>query len=340
MQAPNQKNLSHSAATLLETCNSFIWLRNLLLLSVSREYNGGVLAALFLLQTISVPAARLQELLSRVVEEAEMLRQNAPKALAEETLEQRALRAPSRFRPRVGSAAVTPAAPQFQTREIVSEYSIGALKETGSDRLTEFRQVVSVDGRPIQSRESARHALSLGIQSAEDRVRKRMLEDFERHGLVGSVTDFGILLLQFTKRGIRDVKLTPAGATMIGGDQALVFDYQHTSGETGVVDFARRKITRYPLQGKLFVRLRDGLPLRVTCTVRRVEDKHEYRDEGSVDYALTAHGFVAPVSVVHRGVVDGQLTVENLFHYTPFKTFGADAEIKFTEVPDPPPPKP
>jgi hypothetical protein len=51
---------------------------------------------------------------------------------------------------------------------------------------------------------------------------------------------------------------------------------------------------------------------------------------------------LTPVSVVHRHRVDDQLVTENLYRYEPFKLFAADAEIKFTEVPDastlPPPP--
>ena len=47
----------------------------------------------------------LSKILARVSEEAEVLQQNAPKILTQETLEQRALMPPSRFRPRNESAA-------------------------------------------------------------------------------------------------------------------------------------------------------------------------------------------------------------------------------------------
>ena len=47
----------------------------------------------------------LPDLLSRVAEEAEILQQNAPKSLTQETLEQRALMPATRFRPRIGKAA-------------------------------------------------------------------------------------------------------------------------------------------------------------------------------------------------------------------------------------------
>ncbi len=51
----------------------------------------------------------------------------------------------------------------------------------------------------------------------------------------------------------------------------------------------------------------------------------------------SAHGFLVPASVVHRHLVDGKLITENLYRYEPFKTFGADTEIKFTEFTDVPP---
>ena len=76
----------------------------------------------------------LPELLARVAEEAEVLRQSAPKALTQETLEQRAVMPPSRFRPRIGKAALEPTKPRLRVREIVSEYSVGTLRQSASDR--------------------------------------------------------------------------------------------------------------------------------------------------------------------------------------------------------------
>src|SRR6266566_5064990 len=79
----------------------------------------------------------IPDLLSRVAEEAEILQQNAPKAVSRETLEQRALMPPSRFRPRLGKGAAEPAKPRLQVREIVSEYSVGTLKDSASHDLYE-----------------------------------------------------------------------------------------------------------------------------------------------------------------------------------------------------------
>ena len=298
-----------------------------------------LLSALLATQAPS-PAPTLPEILARVAEEAEVLEQNAPKALTQETLEQRAWILPPRPVLRVGKAATVAPKPKLLVREIVSEYSVGTLKESDSADLVEFRQVVSVDGRRVQSAEHARHALSLGIQSADDRVRKRMLEDYARHGLVDVATDYGLILLAFTKRGIENMRVDPAGETRVGAEDALVFSWRQNSAAGGELEFFGNQSTRRPLQGKLYVRKSDGLPLRVQAWAEHPDAKRSIRDEAAVDYALSTHGFLMPASVVHRHLVDGELKTENLYRYEPFKLFSADAEIKFTEVPETPPPPP
>jgi hypothetical protein len=297
------------------------------------------LLSMLLATQAPAPQPTLPEILARVAEEAEVLDQNAPKALTQETLVQRALIPPPRFQPQVGRAATVAPRLQLSVREIVSEYSVGTLKESDSRNLLEFRQVISVDGRPVQSVEHARHALSLGIQSPDDRVRKRMLEDFARYGLADVATDYGLILLAFTRRGLEDMQLNPAGETRVGADDALAFSWRQTSTAGGELEFHGNQAVRRPLEGVLYVRKSDGLPLRVQAWAEHRDAKRLIRDQATVDYALSAHGFLVPASVVHRHLVDGRLTIENLYRYEPFKLFSADAEIKFTEAPDPPPKK-
>jgi hypothetical protein len=295
----------------------------------------------------------LPDLLSRVAEEAEMLQQNAPKSLTQEVLEQRALMPATRFRPRIGKKATTMAAPppRLVVRQIVSEYSVGTLKESTVQNLTELRQVISVDGRKVQSAASARHALSLGVTSADDRIRKRMLEDFAKHGLVDIATDYGIFLLAFTKRGLENMKVTLGGEEQVGADAAWVLNWQQTSPDAGLLQFVGNQASRVALRGRLLVRKSDGLPLRIQSWTEHSEDATQVllqswsghpptqtvRDEATVDYIQSAHGFLTPASVVHRHLVDGHVMTENLYRYEPFKMFSADAEIKFTELEAPPP---
>jgi hypothetical protein len=279
-------------------------------------------------------------LLERVSEEASIFQQNMPKALTQETLEQRSLMPPSRFHPRIGKAATEPQKPRLRVREIVSEYSVGALKDSASTDLVEFRQVVSVDGHPVQSQETARRALSLGMQSADDRIRKRMLEEFAKYGLVDIATDYGLILLAFTPRGLDNMTLQPAGEAQVGAETALVFAWKQNSTAGGELEFHGRQSAHRALQGTLWIRKNDGLPLRIRAWAEHPDPaRHQIRDEATVDYVQSPHGFLTPVSVVHRHLVDGQLVTENLYRYDPFKLFSSDAEIKFTEVPEPPPVK-
>ena len=281
--------------------------------------------------------ADLSNILTRLAEEAEAFRQNAPKTLTRETLEQRAVLPPSRFRPRVGEAARETPALRLQIRKIVSEYSVAPLQGSDSPNLYEFRQVVSVDGRPVQTDENARHALSLGIQSADDRVRKRMLEDFAKNGLVDIATEYGLILMAFSKRELEHVKIEPRGRSYLGADSVLELAWQQTSDEAGVLEFQGKQVKRRALEGLLWVRESDGLLLRVAAWFEHPGLKKEMvRDEAVVDYARSSHGFLVPASVHHRHLIDGKVITENLYSYEPFKLFAADAELKFTEVPDPP----
>jgi hypothetical protein len=167
-----------------------------------------------------------------------------------------------------------------------------------------------------------------------------MLEDFAKHGLVDVATDYGLILLAFTKRGQENMQVKPAGETRVGAEDAMVFSWRQTSTAGGELEFFGNQIEHRPLQGMLYVRKSDGLPLRVQAWAEHPDAKRTIRDEAAVDYALSAHGFLMPASVVHRHLVDGQLKTENLYRYEPFKLFSADAEIKFTEVPETPPTPP
>jgi len=292
-----------------------------------------LLAVIWILPAHGQPAS--PAVLSRIAEEAEVLQQNAPKVLSQETLEQRAVMPPSRFRPRIGAAANEAPKPRTVVREVVSEYSVGTLRESDSPNLVEFRQVVSVDGRPWQSLENARRALSLGVHSADDRTRKRMLEDFAKHGLVDIATDYALILLAFSKRGLGQMKIETTGEDQVGADEATILHWQQTSPEAGELEFHGRQMARRALQGTLWVRKSDGLPLRIQAWAEHTDAKHKIRDEATVDYVLSPHGFLTPASVVHRHMVDNNLVTENLFRYEPFKLFGAESDIKFTAEPDP-----
>ncbi|HXM45910.1 MAG TPA: hypothetical protein VN924_32045 [Bryobacteraceae bacterium] len=277
-------------------------------------------------------AQALPDILSRVSEEAEVFRRVAPQVLAEETLTQRALKAPPRFHPRLGSAAAQPAIAERQTREIVSEYSFGAFKDA-PESLHEFRQLISVDGQAVSAAAAARHSLALGLTSSDDHARKRMLEDFQKYGLTDAAVDFGPLLLLFTRRQAGHYHFELTGDGRIGADQVKIVSYTQISGPGRMLVFQGRRATHQPIQGRIYARVPDGVPLRITIVASRVESrpngKSTFRDEAVVDYTPNAQGFLAPAAVTHRAFAGDQLLVEDDFRYSTFRKFGADAEIKF-----------
>jgi hypothetical protein len=297
------------------------------------RYNGDMRAWILLasLPMLGGQTLPLADILSRVSEEAEVFRRVAPRALAEETLAQRSLKPPPRFRI---AGAKAPAKPEYRTREIVSEYSFSGVKESEAV-IHEFRQVISVDGRPITTPEKARHALSLGLQSDDDRTRKRMLEEFRKYGLIDAAMDFGQVILLFSRRRLHNYDFRIVGTDRLGADEATVLSYDQRQGDQGFLVFEGRKTIRSKLDGKLWVRRTDGLPLRISLRAQWTEQRNTRRHEAVVEYALTSFGTVGPASVKHSEYFDDLLITENLFRYTPFKKFGADAAIKFDAEPEP-----
>ena len=167
-----------------------------------------------------------------------------------------------------------------------------------------------------------------------------MLEDFARYGLVDIATDYGTILLAFTKRGLQNMRVSLAGEEQVGADSAWALHWQQITPAGGMLEFMGNQASRRPLEGRLLVRKLDGLPLRIQAASAHSQNGHSILDQATVDYIASPHGFLTPASVVHRHIVDGQLITENLYRYEPFKMFGADTEIKFTELTDMPSPAP
>jgi hypothetical protein len=176
------------------------------------------------------------------------------------------------------------------------------------------------------------------MTSRDDRMKKRMIKDFEKYGLKGAATDFGQLILLFGKRRLSDYQFQVSGKYRIGPDEVVRLTFRQTGGGDSVTIFEGRKVIRRPLEGELWVRDSDSVPLRVQMAVERKKGNHVIRDEARVDYAMSVHGVVLPSSTVHRQFADGKLVVENVFRYSSFRKFTAEVEIKFTEAPPTSPP--
>lgn len=287
--------------------------------------------ALVPLLLVMPAAADVQALLNRTAEEAEMFHQNITQVVGEETLQQRAQKRGTRFRPLNGSVAV-PAA-NFQSRELLSEYAVASFKESNGE-LHEVRKVTRIDGHQIQKLREARMSLAMGMKSDDDKLRRKLLLEFEKHGLIGTAVDFGLSLLLFRKQAMYNYTFVVVGERRLGADTALVLRFKQKSGEGQMNVFEGNKLIRQQLQGELWLSP-TGVPLRIELGSLIRENGQAIVDVGVTDYAISQYGFLLPTTVVHTRKADGQLVTENVYRYQRFQKFSADSDLKF-EVEDPP----
>ena len=265
---------------------------------------------------------------ARLSEEAEAFQKLAGEVLGTETLHQRAQQPLGRFHPRVGRGAP---APTWKDREIVSEYGFAAFAGEPS-ALHELRQVISVDGRKVGDSKKAEEALAKVITASDDARKREVLKQFEKYGLTGAATDFGQLILLFTRRGLERYEFTERGPKMLGDALVLTFAYKQLDGPEALTLIEADKkdqMDRLGVEGEIWVRADSYVPVRITLAASRGEGPASIREEASVDYAMSQYGAVLPVSTAHRELHGGKVTAENHFSYTGFRKFGASSDVKF-----------
>jgi hypothetical protein len=216
---------------------------------------------------------------------------------------------------RIGKKATEPAKPEFRDREIVSYYSLGTFHAT-PEALHEFREVIAVDGKPVMPEDKALQRFRAVLASSDDRAKTELQEDFATANLSISATDFGQLILLFTKANLEKYTFERENTQLIGADRTIVIAFRQRTGEESLRITEPGKKVKQPLSGKLWVRQSDYQPLRITLTATRQLESSEIRDEASVDYAPNPYGTVFPASVVYRRYIDDDLKVENVSQYS------------------------
>jgi hypothetical protein len=287
--------------------------------------------ALFLLASALRADDQTQKMTARLSEEADAFRRLAPRMLGEEDLHQKAQKPPGRFHPRIGAAATQPPAVTWQERQIVSEY--GFSEFAGEEQsLHELRQVVSVDGHKVGDAKKAQDALARIVTLKEDARKRELLKEFEKHGLLGAVTDFGQLILLFTPRSIQRYEFSSRGANSVDATPALVFDYNQIDGPDQLTLFEAKsqdQPTKMRTRGQVWVRADNFLPLRVTLSVSQGDGPTGLHEDAEVNYAMSAYGTLLPTAIHHRELRGGKVVVENNFTYAGFHEFGASSNVHF-----------
>ena len=198
----------------------------------------------------------------------------------------------------------------FEDRHIVAYYGFSSLRN--SPGLIELRQLVSVDGRAVAGNEEARKFLRDALLSNDDGVKQKMLGAFVKEGLTGVATDFGQLILLFGRDRIQDFSLQYDHDDSIGSLQAQVFNYTQKTGREGMRVEGGRK--REPLRGRIWLRLPDHVPVRITLVTSRNNHGVKVRDEGQVDYA-EHHGVLLPAGVLHRQFDNDEVVAQDTYEY-------------------------
>ncbi len=275
------------------------------------------------------PQAELPAALEKVAEEAEIFFRSAHLVVGQETLEHKGRRIPGRFKQRFGAPDAQTPKISYNERVVTSEYGFAAMKNAPGD-IREFRQVVKVNGREVAKADKARHALVANMKSEDDRARKRMLEEFEKHGLIGAATDFGQAILMFRKSGLANFDFEYDSSRLVGLDAAMVIRYKQKQGE-GMRLYDDKNLSRPKLAGELWVRRRDYMPLRVTFAIEAKEYDKPVLHEAEVRYERSkAHGVLLPTQVRYARKMDGETMIENVAKYTAYRMFKVEADIKFT----------
>src|ERR1035438_9609325 len=243
--------------------------------------------------------ARLAQALAEVARVAATFWHSAPDYVARETLNQKALTLPKR-RFRAGASAIQPPKPEFSHREIVSYYALSSFR-TSSEALHEFRVIVSVDGQ-TKPGDSTPDKLRTVVNADDDKAKKALLNEFERTSLAVAATDFGQLILLFTKanqtkynfklRGAALVGAALVGAALVGADRAMIVDFGQSAGGEALRVVEPGKEVREPLTGQIWIRESGFVPLRITLTTSRRDGSKRVHDEARVDYEPKTNGMI------------------------------------------------
>jgi hypothetical protein len=275
---------------------------------------------------------RTQKLIEGLAQQADIFQRIAPQVLGRETLHQRVLKPPPRFRPRIGEAAKKPLLPAWQERDIVSEYGFAALGDSRRE-LHEMRRVIAVDGRIVEDEKQAQDGLAKLVTASDDQRKRLALKQLEKYGVRGAAVDFGQLLLLFNGRDAERYEFTFSSSQQVDGLPLTVFRYRQLDGPEAMTVFEGDKPLRLRVEGEVWVRSDNYALVRITLIARQGESGAGLREEATVHYAMSAFGVLLPSIIEQHELRDGQLTSESKFVYASFHKFQTSSGIKFGDAP-------
>ncbi|MEP6540197.1 MAG: hypothetical protein ABJF23_33020 [Bryobacteraceae bacterium] len=214
-----------------------------------------------------------------------------------------------------GKETLTQSQPARTQREIVSEYGFLSLRP---GEIREIRQVELVDGKRAKKRGNALRDLAANLTAAGDEQRRKLLLDFEKHGLQGVAAGFGPVIQMFSTPKMQNFEFIFQEMEKLNGTPVAVYRYEQIDGAGGLTIFSGGKPIRQKLRGEVWVLPADGTPARIVLDSEFEEGKSKLRDLTLVDYGRSEFGTLLPVIVVHRQFRDRTVLVQDLFRYTEY----------------------
>jgi hypothetical protein len=257
----------------------------------------------------------LREVIQRLGKEADLFDKSAHRVAGIETLRQTL---PRGSRISVSRSGVETVLPE-KTREIVSEYGFIALDERGG-WLKEVRRVLTVDGLRWKKGKQGLDGLARTLAASDDKKKRSLLESYESYGLQGFITDLGQLILLFARGLIANYEITYEDSDSADAAGPLaVYRYAQLGGTDALTVYEGPIPLRLKLQGKIWIRYGDHLPVRISLDTSREEKKEIIRDLSVVEYAPSPLGFLIPKKIKHQQFINNKLFVEDDFAYSNFK---------------------
>ncbi len=238
---------------------------------------------------------------------ADQFAKTAPLFTAKETLEQVRLDEKKLMKPHKQGETWPP----IIKRTIVSAYGY-AMTPTG---VREVRQVLTVDGKQVKSSGSLLDALAAGVTAESDEKREQLLLDFEKHGLRGMVIDFAQIILIFSKGATERYEFNYQDTEELNGNLFFVYRFYQIDGPQAVTIFEGKEPVKKKLQGEIWLRRTDLLPVRIVLQTEHTDKSDLVRDITTVDYGTLGDTLV-PGVIQHRQFRQGTLHVEDTFRYS------------------------
>jgi hypothetical protein len=261
-------------------------------------------------------------MLDRLASEAASFEKLAQEVTGREVIHQRMLKPSAKFRPRIGEAATKAQPLEWREREIISFYGIALIGRS----LHEIRQVISVDGKPVQGEQHAQQTLIALLTASGDRQKLAALKQLEKYSMGGAATDFGPLLLLFAHGGAERYEFTARGPRLLGTVPASAYHFKQLDGSEGLTLFAGQT-QKLPIEGEILISEAPQGPIRITLSSTVPESDPLIREEASVEYARSPLGALLPSAIEQRELRGQDVASEHLFDYDSFQRLGTRCGI-------------